>query len=108
MGSRAVVAAWLAVFFLLGMGVWEFQAGELILIGYLAASALAYAAYALYRRCPGCRMPVLLRPVRCLGIEFYLWTLSPPRSCRHCGKPLTVGGKDGGGKGPGDKGTSEA
>ncbi len=88
MRGRAVVAAWMAVFFLLGLGVWEFQAGHLMLIGYLAASAVVYTFYALYRRCPWCRMPVLLKPVRCLGIEFYLWTITAPDICRHCGKPL--------------------
>lgn len=88
MGSRAAVLAWLAVFFLLGLGVWNFQAGHLMLIGYLAASAILYVLYAFFRRCPWCRMPLLLKPVRCLGLEIYLWTLSVPRTCRHCGKPV--------------------
>jgi hypothetical protein len=88
MGGRAAVLAWLALFFLLGLGVWNFQAGHLMLIGYFAASAILYTLYALLRRCPACRMPVLLKPVRCLGIELYVWTFVVLRNCRHCGEPL--------------------
>ena len=88
--QRLVIGAWLLGFLLLGFGVWEFQAGQLMLIGYLGISALLYTFYALYRRCPWCRMPVLLKPVRCLGIEFFLWTFTEPSSCRHCGKPLRI------------------
>jgi hypothetical protein len=94
MGGVLAILAWLAVFFLLGLGVWSFQAGHLMLIGYLAASAILYALYAFFRRCPWCRMPLLLKPVKCLGIELYLWTFTVPRTCRHCGKPIVLSDED--------------
>ena len=88
MRGGAVLIIWLAVFFLLGLGVWNFQAGHLMLIGYFAVSAVLYLFYAFLRRCPWCRMPLLLKPVRCLGIEIYLWTFTIPPHCRHCGEPV--------------------
>ena len=86
--QRIVLAAWFAGFLLLGSGVWSFQAGELMVIGYLAASIIIYLIYALAVRCPKCRMPVLLRPRKFLGIELYTWSLLAPRACRHCGEHL--------------------
>ena len=86
--QRIVLAAWFAGFLLLGSGVWSFQAGELMVIGYLAASVIIYLIYAFAARCPKCRMPVLLRPRKFLGIELYTWSLFAPRACRHCGEHL--------------------
>ncbi len=85
---RIVLTAWLAVFFLLGFGVWGFQAGHLMLIVYLFLSTLVYGIYAMSARCRQCGMPVLLRPVRLCGIRIYVWSLAAPESCRHCGEML--------------------
>jgi hypothetical protein len=82
------LAAWFAGFLLLGYGVWSFQAGALMVIGYVAASVILYAIYAWFVRCPKCRMPVLLRPRKLLGMELYTWSLLAPRECRHCGEKL--------------------
>lgn len=84
----AVLALWLTGFFLAGYGVWNFQGGELMLLVYLALSVLAYVVCAFAARCPHCRWPVLLRPRRFLGIDFFTWSLLPPARCRHCRKPL--------------------
>jgi len=75
-------------FFLVGYGVWSFQAGHLMVLIYVAVSALAYIIYAFAVRCPHCRWPVLLRPHRCLGMDLFTWSVIPPTQCRHCGKPL--------------------
>lgn len=89
-GSRcnSIAIAWLAAFFLAGYAVWSFQAGELMLIGYLAASVIIYGIVAFLFRCPKCRMPLLLRPRRLLGIEFFTWSLCAPAACRHCGEKI--------------------
>ncbi len=81
--------AWLAVFFVLGFGVWSFQAGHLMIIIYLVLSALVFVIYAFMARCPRCRVPILLKPVSLYGIRFYLWSLAAPERCRHCGEKLS-------------------
>ncbi len=86
---KVVLAAWFASFFLLGFGVWSFQAGHLMVIIYLILSALAFAIYAFTAKCPSCRVPVLLRPVRLLGMQIYLWSLIAPERCRQCGERLS-------------------
>ena len=82
------LALWLAGFFLVGYGVWSFQAGHLMVLIYTAGSALAYIIYAFAARCANCRWPVLLRPRRILGMDLFTWSILPPTQCRHCGKPL--------------------
>ncbi len=84
-----VLTAWLTSFFLLGFGVWSFQAGHLMVIAYLVLSALAFAAYAFTVKCPRCRVPVLLRPVSLFGVQIFLWSLVAPERCRHCGERLS-------------------
>jgi DNA-directed RNA polymerase subunit RPC12/RpoP len=78
----------LAGFFLVGYGVWSFQAGHLMVLVYVGLSALAYLIYAFAARCPHCRWPVLLRPRRWLGMDIFTWSILPPTRCRHCGRPL--------------------
>jgi predicted acyltransferase len=85
---RIILALWVAGFFLIGYGVWSFQAGHLMVVLYLAGSALAYIVYAFSARCPHCRWPVLLRPCNLLGIELFVWSLAAPDLCRQCGRPL--------------------
>jgi hypothetical protein len=85
---KAVLMIWLALFLLLGFGVWSFQAGELMLLLFLVITVLAYGLYAFTARCRECRMPLLLRPARMLGMDIYLWSLVTPERCRHCGKPI--------------------
>ncbi len=86
--QKIVLAAWLALFFLLGFGAWSFQGGELMLLAWLVLGAIAYAGYAFLARCPHCGMPVLLRPRSLFGVEFFTWSLLPPERCRHCGAEL--------------------
>lgn len=83
-----VMTAWTVSFFSLGLGAWKLMGGELMLILFLVLSWIAYAGYAFLSRCPACRTPVLLRPVKLPGGEIYLWSLLTPRTCRHCGEPL--------------------
>jgi hypothetical protein len=85
---KIALIVWIGLFFLLGSGVWNFLGGELMLIIYLAVSVLAYVSYAFLSRCPQCRMPLLLRPVRILGMEFFQWSIITPAKCRHCGEPV--------------------
>jgi hypothetical protein len=85
---KIILTIWLAVFFLLGFGVWGFQAGHLMLAGYVFLSALMYVFYAFLVRCPECRVPILLRPFKILGVEIYLWSILAPERCRHCGVAL--------------------
>ena len=80
--------AWTVVFLLLGFGVWEFLAGQLMLLVFIGLSMVVYVLYAFLARCPRCRMPVLLRPRKVLGIEFYTWSCVAPDACRHCGAEL--------------------
>jgi hypothetical protein len=79
---------WTAVFFLIGFGVWEFQAGHLMVIGFFMVSLVGYILAAFLMRCPKCRMPVLLRPWKFLGMELFSWSILTPTHCRHCGEPL--------------------
>ena len=88
MTHRIILMTWLASFFLLGYGVWSFQAGHLMIIVYFVLSALVYGIYAFPARCPRCSMPILLRPVRLCGMQLYLWSLMAPERCRHCGETL--------------------
>jgi hypothetical protein len=81
---KIIAALWLALFFLLGSGVWSFQAGELMILAYLIVSVIVYVLYAFLARCPACRMPLLLRPLKIFGIELYVWSLLTPERCRHC------------------------
>ncbi len=88
MRHKIVWASWLAAFFLLGFIVWEFQAGHLMLVLFLALSVLAYGVYAFTARCPRCSMPVLLRPMRLFGMQLFRWSLLAPERCLHCGALL--------------------
>jgi hypothetical protein len=84
----AVLMVWITIFFLLGFGVWQFQAGELMLIIYLLAGMLGYIGYAFLFRCGSCGTPVLLKPMVLFGMDLYRWTILPPIRCRACGKTL--------------------
>jgi hypothetical protein len=83
-----VLLVWLAGFFLAGFGVWGFQAGHLMVMGYLLVGVVIYILAAFLMRCPKCRMPVLLRPRKVLGMELYTWSILTPDQCRHCGEIL--------------------
>jgi len=85
---KAILVAWFIIFFLLGSGVWGFQAGHLMVIGFFMASLMFYILAAFIMRCPKCRMPVLLKPFRFLGMELFAWSILTPAQCRHCGEPL--------------------
>ncbi len=85
---KLVLITWSFVFLLLGSGVWGFQAGHLMVVGFFMVSWVIYIFAALLMRCPQCRMPVLLRPRKLLGMELFTWSLLPPERCRHCGEPL--------------------
>jgi hypothetical protein len=80
--------AWLLLFFFLGVGVWSFQGGHLMIVVYFILSVVLYVFYAILARCPRCRMPVLLRPVKLFGMELYRWSLFVPERCSHCGEAL--------------------
>jgi hypothetical protein len=85
---QLALGMWTVVFLLLGFGVWEFQAGQLMLLLFFGLSAVVYLLYAFLARCPRCGTPLLLRPRKVLGIEFYTWSCAAPENCRHCGEPL--------------------
>lgn len=85
---KMIMMAWFITFLLMGSGVWGFQAGHLMVIGFFMASIVIYILAAFLMRCPKCRMPVLLRPRRLLGMELYTWSLLTPERCRHCGEML--------------------
>jgi len=85
---QLVLGVWFIVFLLLGFGVWEFQAGHLMIIGFFMASLVGYILAAFLMRCPKCRMPVLLRPWKFLGMELFTWSIVTPTHCRHCGEEL--------------------
>jgi hypothetical protein len=87
--QRVILLIWLASFFALGFGVWSFQAGHLMIIVYLVLSVLLYALFAFTARCPRCSVPILLKPVRLFGMQIYLWSLTAPEHCRHCGETLS-------------------
>jgi len=80
--------AWLLLFFFLGVGVWNFQGGHLMIVVYFILSVVLYVFYAFLARCPRCSMPVLLRPVKLFGMELYRWSLLVPERCTHCGEAL--------------------
>jgi hypothetical protein len=86
---HGLLIAWLAAFILLGFSVWSLLAGHVMVVMFLFLSAVIYALYAFLARCPRCRMPILLRPVRALGVSFYVWSIVMPTRCRHCGKILS-------------------
>ena len=83
-----VLLVWLMGFFLMGFGVWGFQAGHLMVMGYLMTGVVIYIFAAFINRCPRCRMPILLRPRKFLGMEFFTWSILTPARCGHCGEPL--------------------
>lgn len=85
---KIVLLAWTAGFFLMGFGVWGFQAGHLMVMGYLLAGVVIYILAAFINRCPKCRMPLLLKPMKLLGADLYRWTLLTPERCGHCGEAL--------------------
>ncbi len=86
---KLILLIWLALFFVLGFGAWSFQAGQLMLVGYFILTAIIYIFYAFLARCPECRLPILLRPLRIFGMEIYIWSIVPPERCRHCGTVLS-------------------
>ncbi|MEK6743193.1 MAG: hypothetical protein AABZ15_06275 [Nitrospirota bacterium] len=83
-----VLLVWVVGFFLMGFGVWGFQAGHLMVMGYLLAGVVIYILAAFINRCPKCRMPLLLKPMKLLGMDLYRWTLLTPARCGHCGEAL--------------------
>lgn len=83
-----MLTAWLSLFFLLGFGVWSFQAGHLMVLVYCILSAIVYTVYAFIARCRGCGRPILLKPVKIGSIEIYGWSILAPDICRHCGAKL--------------------
>ena len=93
MGRRSIyhgiLRVWLAAFFLLGLAVWNFQAGHLMMLLFIFLSGIIYGLLAFLARCPRCKAPVLLRPVRVFGMELYLWSIVMPQQCRHCGEALS-------------------
>ena len=93
MGRRSiyhlVLVTWLAAFMLLGFFGWTLQAGHLMLVLFLALSCMLYVLAAFFIRCPRCRTPVLLRPVKFFVLDIYLWSIVMPRKCRRCGTVLT-------------------
>lgn len=85
---KLILIVWPITFLLMGSGVWGFQAGHLMVMGYFMATAVLYILAAFLMRCPKCRMPVLLRSWKVLGMELYTWSLLTPEQCRHCGEML--------------------
>jgi len=85
---RIVLFVWITGFFLMGFGVWGFQAGHLMVVGYVLAGVVVYILAAFINRCPKCRMPVLLKPMNVFGMDLYRWTLLAPERCGHCGEVL--------------------
>ena len=55
-----------------------------MILAYLIVSVIVYMLHAFLARCPACRMPLLLRPLRIFGMELYVWSLMTPDRCRHC------------------------
>jgi hypothetical protein len=84
-----VLITWSVVFFFLGFGVWSFQAGHLMIAAYFLLSVIIYVFYAFLARCPRCRVPILLKPMKILGMEVYRWSILIPERCRHCGARLS-------------------
>ncbi|HXY55343.1 MAG TPA: hypothetical protein VEM40_11805 [Nitrospirota bacterium] len=85
---KIVLALWLTLFFLLGFGVWNFQAGHLMILAYCMLSVILYGCYAFLSRCPRCGLPILLKPTKILGMQLYAWSILAPERCRHCGEML--------------------
>lgn len=79
-----VLLVWITGFFLMGFGVWGVQAGHLMVMGYLLVGVVLYLFAAFLNRCPKCRMPLLLKPMKLLGMDLYRWTLLTPGQCGHC------------------------
>ena len=86
--NKILTISWLALFFLIGFGVWDFQAGHLMVLAYLALTVIVHILYAFLVRCPDCRVPLLLKPLKVYGMELYFWSLLPPERCRHCNRKL--------------------
>jgi hypothetical protein len=84
-----VLIAWSLSFFFLGFGVWSFQAGHLMIVAYLILSTIIYVFYAFLARCPRCGVPILLKPMKLLGIKVFRWSILIPERCRHCGETLS-------------------
>lgn len=85
---KIILAAWLSLFLFLGFGVWNFQAGHLMILVYCILSAIVYTVYAFSARCRQCGLPILLKPVKIGRIEIYGWSVLAPDRCRHCGAAL--------------------
>ena len=83
-----VLLVWLMGFFLMGFGVWGFQAGHLMVIVYLLAGVALYGIAAFVNRCPKCGMPLLLKPMKLFGVGLYRWVFLTPVRCAHCGEVL--------------------
>jgi predicted acyltransferase len=83
-----VLLAWITGFFFIGFGVWGFQAGHLMVMGYLLAGIVLYLFAAFLNRCPKCRMPLLLKPMKLLGMDLYRCMLLTPGQCGPCGNML--------------------
>ncbi len=82
--NRLILLIWLFLFFLLGIGVWHFQAGHLMLVMFLTITVFVYGVYAFSVKCPVCGRLIMLKPLRMLGLTIYMWTLLIPARCRHC------------------------
>ena len=85
---KIILVVWFIMFLVIGSGVWGFQAGQLMIIGFFMASLVLYILAEFLMRCPKCRMPVLLRPRKFLGMDLYTWSILTPERCRHCGEML--------------------
>jgi len=72
----------------MGFGVWDLQAGHLMVMGYVLVSVVIYMFAAFMYRCPKCTMPLLLKPVKFLGMDLYRWALLTPERCGHCGETM--------------------
>jgi hypothetical protein len=59
-----------------------------MVMGYLLAGVVIYIFAAFINRCPKCRMPLLLNPMKRLGMDLYQWSFLTPERCRHCGEML--------------------
>jgi hypothetical protein len=83
-----ILILWFMIFCVIGFGAGDLRSGHLILIGYLFLSIVTYTVYAFIAKCRACGMPVLLRPLKLLGMDLYLWSLLTPKRCRHCDADL--------------------
>ncbi|MDA8098825.1 MAG: hypothetical protein M0042_04300 [Nitrospiraceae bacterium] len=85
---RLLWTIWIAVFLIIGSGLWDLFGGSLALLLFLGASVVVYILYAFFARCPQCGTPVLLRTWRIGRMEIYGWSCMAPERCRKCGKPF--------------------